>query len=202
MSFFQNACKPERLGGKIMVAMMNMGHASLAAWGFQHISIPKNGSALDVGCGGGANLKKLLSKCPRGIVKGIDYSAVSDETSRKVNAKDIQAGRCEVLQASVTELPFEDASFDLVTAFETIYFWPGLADCFREVYRVTKPGGTFFICYESTGEKQEDEKWTSMIEGMTIYNVPQILTALEQAGFSNVKIEKNEKGWICMTAEK
>lgn len=58
----------------------------------------------------------------------------------------------------------KDASFGLVTAFETIYFWPGLADCFREVYRVTKPGGTFFICNESNGEKLEDEKWTDMIE--------------------------------------
>ena len=34
---------------------------------------------LDCGCGGGANIKRLLKKCPEGIVKGIDYSPVSVE---------------------------------------------------------------------------------------------------------------------------
>ena len=53
-------------------------------------------------------------------------------------------------QASVAELPFEAEQFDVVTAFETIYFWPELAQNFREVYRVLKPGGTFFICNSAT----------------------------------------------------
>ena len=37
MSFFQNTCKPEGIGGKIMVNMMNAGHSSMAEWGFTHI---------------------------------------------------------------------------------------------------------------------------------------------------------------------
>ena len=37
-------------------------------------------------------------------------------------------------------------------AFETVYFWPELAQNFREVYRVLKPGGIFFICNEANGE--------------------------------------------------
>ena len=32
MSFFQNTCKPEGIGGKIMVNMMNTGHSSMAEW--------------------------------------------------------------------------------------------------------------------------------------------------------------------------
>ena len=44
-------------------------------------------------------------------------------------------------QASVAELPFEAEQFEVVTAFETVYFWPELAQNFREVYRVLKPGG-------------------------------------------------------------
>ena len=31
--------------------------------------------------------------------------------------------------------------FDAVTAFETVYFWPDLPQCFREVYRVLKDDG-------------------------------------------------------------
>lgn len=198
MSFFENTRKPVGLGGKIMVAMMNSGHGAMADWGFGHITIADDACVLDAGCGGGANIKKLLTKAPGGQVKGIDYSEVSVEKSRKVNAKAIKEGRCEVLQASVAELPFAENTFDLVTAFETIYFWPGLVECFREVHRVTKPGGTFFICNESNGETNKDDKWVEKIGGMTIYNAAQILTALHQAGFSDSKVSKNDKGWICV----
>ena len=38
---------------------------------------------LDCGCGGGANIKRLLKKCPEGIVKGIDYSPVSVEKAQE-----------------------------------------------------------------------------------------------------------------------
>ncbi len=202
MSFFENTRKPVGFGGKIMVAMMNSGHGAMADWGLQHITIAEDATVLDAGCGGGANIKKLLTKCPRGMVKGIDYSEISVEKSRKVNAKAISAGCCEVIQASVAELPFEDNTFDLVTAFETIYFWPGLIDCFREVYRVIKPGGTFFICNESNGETSKDEKWVEKIGGMTIYNAAKILNALNEVGFSNAQVIKNDKGWLCVTAIK
>ena len=202
MSFFENTRKPVGFGGKIMVAMMNSGHGAMADWGFEHITIPQTAVVLDAGCGGGTNIKKLLAKCPRGLVKGIDYSEVSVEKSQKVNAKAIEEGRCEVLQASVAQLPFAEDSFDLVTAFETIYFWPSLADCFRELYRVIKPGGTFFICNESNGETSTDDKWVDKIGGMTIYNADQILTALNQAGFTDGKAATNNEGWICVTARK
>lgn len=202
MSFFENTRKPVGIGGKIMVAMMNSGHGAMADWGFRFVRISENAAVLDCGCGGGANIKKLLEKCPKGIVKGIDYSEVSVEKSRKVNAKAIQAGRCKVMQANVMELPFEPESFDLVTAFETIYFWPDLLQSFREVYRVLKTGGTVFICNESNGDTNKDDKWIEKIGGMTIYNGDQIKAVLEQAGFSGIRIEKNDKGWICVSAKK
>ena len=77
MSFFQNTCKPKGLGGSLMVNMMNIGHSPMAEWGLKHIKINKNDISLDVGCGGGANIKKLLEKSPKGKVFGIDYSEVS-----------------------------------------------------------------------------------------------------------------------------
>lgn len=202
MYFFENTRKPVGLGGKIMVTMMNSGHGAMADWGFAHITIADDACVLDAGCGGGANIKKLLAKAPKGQVKGIDYSEVSVEKPRKVSTNAIKESRCEVLHASVVELPFAENTFDLVTAFETIYFWPGFADCFREVYRVTKSGGTFFICNESNGETTKDDKWAEKIGGMTIYNAAQILTTLNQAGFRDAKVSKNDKGWICVIARK
>ena len=77
MSFFENTRKPVGLGGKIMVAMMNLGHSPVARWGLHFLALTPDAKVLDCGCGGGANIKRLLKKCPEGIVKGIDYSTVS-----------------------------------------------------------------------------------------------------------------------------
>ena len=70
------------------------------------------------------------------------------------------------------------------------------------MYRVTKPGGTFFICNESNGETNKDDKWVEKIGGMMIYNGEEIRAALEQASFDGIQIYKNDKGWICVTAQK
>ena len=183
MSFFENTRKPVGLSGKIMVAMMNLGHSPVARWGLRFLELPPDAKVLDCGCGGGANIKRLLKKCPEGIVKGIDYSPVSVEKSKKVNEAAIAEGRCTVLQGSVAEMMFADNWFDAVTAFETVYFWPDLPRCFREVYRVLKVGGTFLICNESNGDSDKDEKWTEIIGGMTIYSGDELKTFLENDGF-------------------
>lgn len=201
MSFFENTRKPVGLGGKLMVAMMNLGHSPVARWGLRFLELTSDAKVLDCGCGGGANIKRLLKKCPQGVVKGIDYSSVSVEKSKRVNEAAVTKGRCDVLRASVTELPFESEQFNAVTAFETVYFWPDLPRCFREVWRVLKPGGTFFICNESNGDTDKDEKWTEIIGGMTIYKDTQLKAYLEQVGFHEVQIHK-KKGWLCVTARK
>ena len=201
MSFFENTRKPVGLGGKIMVAMMNLGHSPVARWGLRFLELTPDAKVLDCGCGGGANIKRLLKKCPQGVVKGIDYSPVSVEKSKRVNEAAVTKGRCTVLRASVAELPFESEQFDAVTAFETVYFWPDLSQCFREVWRVLKSGGTFLICNESNGDTDKDEKWTEIIGGMTIYKDIELKSCLEQAGFFDVQIHK-KKSWLCVTARK
>ena len=172
MSFFENTRKPVGLGGKIMVAMMNFGHSAMAEWGLRFLQPAPDAMVLDCGCGGGANIKTLLKLCPNGKVQGIDYSAVSVEKARKVNARAIAAGRCTVQQASVAELPFEAEQFDVVTAFETVYFWPELAQNFREVYRVLKPGGTFCGCFYVRGEHKRTDWFVRHVYERTGFFTP------------------------------
>ena len=201
MSFFENTRNPVGLGGKVMVALMNLGHSPVARWGLRFLELTPDAEVLDCGCGGGANIKRLLKLCPKGTVWGIDYSPVSVEKSKRVNEAAVTKGRCDVLRASVTELPFESEQFNAVTAFETVYFWPDLPQCFREVWRVLKSGGTFLICNESNGDTDKDEKWTEIIGGMTIYKDIELKSCLEQAGFFDVQIHK-KKSWLCVTARK
>ena len=186
----------------------------MARWGLRFLELAPDARVLDCGCGGGANIKRLLKKCPQGIVRGVDYSAVSVEKARNLNRTAIQKGRCAVWQGSVERIIFAKDWFDAVTAFETVYFWSDLPQCLREVRRVLKPGGTFLICNESNGDTDKDEKWTEIIggttkddkwtqiiDGMTIYKDSQLKAFLEQAGFQNIQIHKR-KNWLCVTAQK
>ena len=201
---FSNTRKPEGFFGKMMVNGMNGGgHAQMANWALSSVQIKEDGQILDIGCGGGANIDRLLQRAPKGVIQGIDYSSVSVAKSSKVNAKAIAEGRCKVQEASVVKLPFSENTFDLVTAFETIYFWPDIEHCFGEVKRVLKPGGQFVIVNESDGSGPMDAKWESLIEGMHTYKPEEIRLHLSNAGFMGINIRKDEaKHWLMVTAEK
>lgn len=65
---------------------------------------------------------ELLKKYPQAHVTAIDYSELSVEKAKAFNQAAIAAGRCEVRQGDVSNLRLPDSSFDLATAFETVYF--------------------------------------------------------------------------------
>lgn len=201
--FFANTRKPEGLSGKLMVTMMNWGHTPLARWGRSFLKLKAGAAMLDLGCGGGANLAALLKLCPDGTAVGLDYSSVSVEKASAVNRRAIAERRCRVIQGDVQELPFSDESFDQITAFETIYFWPNLESAFQQALRVLKPGGSFLICNESNGKDPRQEKWCDIIDGMTIYTGEQLSVLLQAAGFVQVEIHQREdRNWLCITARK
>ena len=89
----------------------------------------------------------------------------------------------------------------MVTAFETVYFWPGPTESFREVYRTLRPGGIFLIVNESDGEAPHASKWLSDIDGMRIFDGDQLARFLTEAGFSEIIIIRNaKKHWLCVLA--
>ena len=150
-TFFNNTRKPEGLLGRCMVDSMNHAHAALADWGLSRLPETGPSQIAELGCGGGRNIRALLRKYPAATITALDYSEISVEKAKRVNREGLQAGRCQILQGDVSRLPFGDGSFDLATAFETVYFWPGPTDSFREVYRTLRPGGVFLIVNEADG---------------------------------------------------
>ena len=200
-AFFNNTRKPKGLLGRCMVGSMNRAHAALADWGLSYLPETGPTEIAELGCGGGRNIRALLRKYPAATVTALDYSKISVEKARSVNRKGLQAGRCRIIQGDVSHLPFENSAFDLVTAFETVYFWPGPTESFREVYRTLRPGGIFLIANESDGENSQDDKWLSVIDGMRIFNQTQLTTFLTEAGFSEVVVKRNtKKHWLCALA--
>lgn len=196
--------KPEGRFGALLVRGMNMGHSGFTDWGLSHVSISGDFIILDVGCGGGRTVRKMAMQAAGGKVFGLDYSRASVAVSRRTNGRLMREGRVEILQGSVSDLPFPDGMFDLVTAVETHYFWPDLPFDMREVNRVLKPGGTLAIMGEAYKEGKFDErnrKWVKWGD-MTCYGIDELCEIFSATGYSNVRIfEEYNKGWFCCTGE-
>ncbi|MBR6109727.1 MAG: class I SAM-dependent methyltransferase [Clostridia bacterium] len=201
--FINQTRKPEGFLGKLMVGGMNGGHARLADWGMTHLSGITPAKIAELGCGGGRNAGELMKRYPKAKLTAVDYSELSVQKTKEYNKYMIASGRCAVIRASVAELPQGSASADLATAFETVYFWPGLENCFAEVCRILKPGGTFLICNESDGTDETSKKYEKLIDGMRCYTADELEKALRAAGFSEVKADHHPaKPWITVIARK
>ncbi|MCR4819056.1 MAG: class I SAM-dependent methyltransferase [Fretibacterium sp.] len=182
---------------------MNLSHAKGADWAMKYLDSLEPSEIVDLGCGGGRNAAVLLKKFPSAKVTAIDYSPLSVEKTREYNRDMIAAGRCVVQEGNVRELGLESGKFGLATAFETIYFWPGLSECFREVARVLQPGGRFLVANETTGTDSAAHKFEKIIDGMKAYTVEEIEDALKSAGFTEVHSEHHPSwSWIAVLAKK
>ena len=181
-----NARKPVGELGDKLLDRMNESHESLAQWGVSHLDITNDDVILDIGCGGGVNVERFL-KMTENKVYGLDYSEIAVEKSTKLNQDAIDEGRCEVIQGSVSELPFEDNTFDIVTGFETVYFWPDFVNDCKEVRRVLKDDGIMFICNEAI-PNEEDERQKELIDllDMKIFSEDEFDEYLREAGFSDI----------------
>lgn len=203
--FFNQTRKPEGFLGKIMIKGMNIGHAKGADWALSELETEavSPSEILDIGCGGGKNAAALLRKYPSSKVTAIDYSPLSVEKAKEYNKSMIASGRCVVQEGDVSALDLAPGKFDLATAFETIYFWPGLRECFMEVAKVLKSSGHFLITNEADGRNASSLKFEKIIDGMRVYTPEEIEAALREAGFSEVKVFHHSSwSWIALLAKK
>src|SRR5215211_1430931 len=126
---------------------------------------------LDVGCGTGANLL-MLSKY--GDAEGVDISEDALAFCRERGLEKVKLGAGE-------ELPYDDGTFDLVTAFDVVEHMDDDLAGLREMRRVLRPGGrvllfvpTFMFLWGLQDEVSHHRRR---------YRLPELRRVLERAGF-------------------
>ena len=130
---------------------------------------------LDVGCGTGANLL-MLSKY--GDAEGVDISEDALAFCRERGLDKVKLGAAETL-------PYEDGTFDLVTAFDVVEHIDDDLAGLKEMLRVLRPGGhvlLFVPTFMFLWGLQDD-----VSHHRRRYRLPELARVLEQAGF---KIER------------
>lgn len=75
MAFRDNFGNPQGFIGRLMLSGMNMGHSPMAKWAFTQFDVPNDGILVDIGCGGGFNIRRLLERSRDGFVYGSIFPA-------------------------------------------------------------------------------------------------------------------------------
>ncbi|MFL5862627.1 MAG: class I SAM-dependent methyltransferase [Solirubrobacteraceae bacterium] len=99
------------------------------------LPLPARARVLDAGCGSGRTLQELVDY---GEVSGIELNADAAAIARARGLGEVREGRLE-------ELPWDDATFDLVTCLDVIEHVPDDAAALAEIRRVCRPGGWLLV---------------------------------------------------------
>ena len=201
----ENAVKPTGFWGRLMIRSMNKGHHNITDWALSYFDVQNGNIVLDIGCGGGKTVNKLCTAVGSGKVYGVDYSELCVKKSLELNRKNVLCRKAVIEQASVSELPFEDNTFDKIIAVETYYFWPDKLNDLKEVLRVLKRGGRLMLVFEMLFDEQDPDKWTAVEKRLDIQAVREedIQNMLRDAGFINIETYTKEgTSWLCAVGEK
>lgn len=103
-------------------------------------SVGQESDVLDAGCGTGGLILRLRAQHPGWKFSGIDFMPLACELARK---------RCgagvDIREASITALPFANASFDAVVSADVICQVVDADTAVKEFFRVLRPGGAVVI---------------------------------------------------------
>ena len=194
MSFTDNFGNPKGFLGRMMLVSMDKEHLPMAQWALEQIRVPDNGRIADLGCGGGYNIRRMLDMSEKARFIGLDISDESVKKAQKVN-KDEIGKRVKIIRGSAEKLPFKDNSIDLITAFETVFFWKKPEKAFREIFRSLVKGGCFAVI-NNYGDPNVD--WEKKVPCMTRYTAKQIADMLKTAGFDDISVNKKENLFLVM----
>jgi len=99
------------------------------------LPLPTPAEVLDAGCGSGRTMQELEAY---GTVRGIELDEAAAEMARARGHGDVAIGRLE-------QLPWPDATFDLITSLDVIEHTPDDREALAELRRVCRPGGWLLV---------------------------------------------------------
>jgi SAM-dependent methyltransferase len=173
---------PGRLAGWVMAHRSSNRRRN--AWAVSLLDVQRDDRVLEIGFGPGVAIRELARLAADGYVYGLDHSEVMVRQAARRNAEDVQRRRVELRLGSLEHLPAFDLPFDKILAVNAMQFWDEPVEPLRELRRVLRTGGRIAIAFQPRGPGATDEAATR--RGL------ELATALGDAGFSEVRVERLE----------
>lgn len=126
----------------------NINKIDFDKWCFNQINFQKNARILELGCGTG----KLWLKNKDNIDKSLDITLSDFSRSMikvaKSNLKDLDY-HFKYKEINAENIPYKDESFNIIIAQHMLYFVPDIEKALKEIQRVLKPNGIFYVTANS-----------------------------------------------------
>jgi len=145
------------------------------------LDVRPDDQVLEIGFGHGHAIRLIAERAHKGLVAGIDASDVMVRHAAKRNREMIKAGRIELWQSGVSNIPYEYARFDKVVAVDNYQHWPQAEFNLGEVQRVLKPGGLLVLCLRL-------QKPLTFASGFTHEDVTEAAGLVRWVGFHDVQV--------------
>ncbi len=144
-------------------------------------------SVLEVAAGSGVVTRAMAA----GLPESVALTATDLNQPMIDHAMAIGTARAVVWQAAdVTELPFEDGSFDAVACQFGVMFFPDRAAAFAEVARVLRPGGVFlFNVWDRIEDNEFADEVTRAVAGLWPQDPPAFLARTPHGYYDETVIE-------------
>lgn len=107
----------------------------------------ENGTILDIGCGGGITTESLQYYYPKASLYGCDVSRQAIEYAKKFGSGKVKYG-----VIADKKLPYKNNFFDLCICLDVMEHVPDVDFFLKEVRRILKPGGKFFLLVPCEGQ--------------------------------------------------
>lgn len=176
--------KPENFLGSIAGKLMAFTGVEKNKWTISLLHIQKADNVLEVGFGPGVAIKMVSDAIQDGYVVGIDYSDVMLQQAKKRNKKAIQEGKVILRLGDIHSAPLLDMMFDKVFSVNSIIFWEEPVKSLREIRQIMKPNALIALTVLPYMKGSTEETSRNLGNEISHY--------LEQAGFSNIRIEFKE----------
>jgi len=159
--------------------------------GFQAIldglGLRKGDVLLEVGCGGGAFLKRALATgC---TAAGIDHSADMLRVASQQNARALAAGHLQLRYGDAAALPFPSQRFTCALMSGVLPWLSDPTNAFREVLRTLRPRGRFVVWTSTPGAYGTPAVGPKRKDGPRLYEDNTLVRLARRAGFSEVRVD-------------
>lgn len=188
----EQAANPRGIIGEITTKIWSSYFEDLSKWTISNTEMGDATNILDIGYGGGSNVKNLVELNKNVTIYGVDISKESYKTATNLNKKAINNGKVKLSIQDVALMNYPADFFDIVYAIQTHMYWDNPRKGFEEIYRVMSNEAVFIL----SSEKDKIEYH------MDEYKTTASLTALlKEIGFREV-VEKEKGNWFLYTVRK
>lgn len=189
---------PRGIRGWLVRSGMNRGNAGANAFALDQLDLQPTDRVLEIGFGGGVNIRRLLDRSAS--VVGVDRSRDAVRAADRRFGEARSAGRASFMLGEVEALPLSDGTFTKAVTVHTVYFWTSLERGFQELHRCLQPGGRLAVGFVPKAQMDP----MGMPEDLFTKREPAALSsAAAEAGFDvDIRRPEHSAPWIVLLCRK